>query len=357
MAMGANMKPALADLMPHIAVMFDLPNIQAPKAPLPLKYPETPYGEHVQVATGLADYVSLFESTPPPAPAEKSPHPYIMRYRQKEERRFAYRELIRSIDRDWEPRNNPKATTDGYATMFLAHLSELTTEETIRSMLEPYGEVKEVKLIKDLNGKSCRYAFAEFSKEDDMTSAIKGLQGGVYGGAHAHPVTLDGRHILLDVERGRTVQSWRPLKLGGGKGAVAKPRSKASVYKERQEHFYTTREDIFMRFRTRQAAIARGEEMEEERGREASGDRDGYRGGRDRSDRDYRDRDRDRDRDRGPREGHRERGAVYGDRRRGEDRRDDRDGGGYYGRSGGAEKRSREYDDRGSGYEARRRRY
>merc|ERR1712129_118558 len=35
---------------------------------------------------------------------------------------------------------------------------------------------------------------------------------------HADGLKLDGRRILVDVERGRTVKTWKPRKLGGGLG-------------------------------------------------------------------------------------------------------------------------------------------
>lgn len=31
---------------------------------------------------------------------------------------------------------------------------------------------------------------------------------------------VDGRRVVVDVERGRTVKSWRPRKLGGGLGGT-----------------------------------------------------------------------------------------------------------------------------------------
>jgi len=31
---------------------------------------------------------------------------------------------------------------------------------------------------------------------------------------------IDGRRVLVDVERGRTVKGWRPRRLGGGLGST-----------------------------------------------------------------------------------------------------------------------------------------
>lgn len=54
--------------------------------------------------------------------------------------------------------------------------------------------------------KSRGYAFVEFEHERDMRTAYK----------HAEGMKIDGRRVLVDVERGRTVTDWKPRRLGGG---------------------------------------------------------------------------------------------------------------------------------------------
>ncbi|KAK7481865.1 hypothetical protein BaRGS_00026891, partial [Batillaria attramentaria] len=56
------------------------------------------------------------------------------------------------------------------------------------------------------------YAFIEYEHERDMHSAYK----------HADGKKIDGRRVLVDVERGRTVKGWRPRRLGGGLGGTRK---------------------------------------------------------------------------------------------------------------------------------------
>ncbi|KAH8062567.1 snRNA binding protein [Aureococcus anophagefferens] len=56
------------------------------------------------------------------------------------------------------------------------------------------------------------YAFVEFERESDMRDAYKRADGR----------KIDGRRVLVDVERGRTVRNWRPRKLGGGLGSTRK---------------------------------------------------------------------------------------------------------------------------------------
>uniref|UniRef100_A0A3Q1GR03 U1 small nuclear ribonucleoprotein 70 kDa n=1 Tax=Acanthochromis polyacanthus TaxID=80966 RepID=A0A3Q1GR03_9TELE len=53
-------------------------------------------------------------------------------------------------------------------------------------------------------GKPRGYAFIEYEHERDMHSAYK----------HADGKKIDGRRVLVDVERGRTVKGWHPRRLG-----------------------------------------------------------------------------------------------------------------------------------------------
>ena len=54
------------------------------------------------------------------------------------------------------------------------------------------------------------HAFVEFEKSADLTEAYKDADGR----------KINGRRILVDVERGRTVKGWLPRRLGGGLGST-----------------------------------------------------------------------------------------------------------------------------------------
>jgi U1 small nuclear ribonucleoprotein len=54
------------------------------------------------------------------------------------------------------------------------------------------------------------YAFVEFDRESGLKLAYK----------EAASLKLDGRRLIVDVERGRTVKGWKPKKLGGGLGKI-----------------------------------------------------------------------------------------------------------------------------------------
>merc|ERR1740131_291890 len=175
---------------------------------------------------------------------------------------------------------------DPFKTLFVARLSYDTTEKKLKREFESWGAIRSVKLITcSKTGKPRGYAFIEYEHERDLKNAYKQADG----------KKIDGRRVMVDVERGRTVPKWLPIRLGGGRGGrKAVPPKKGDPLPPRN-----------------------GDKGD--RGRDRDGDR-----------RDARHRDRDGDRDR--RGGDRDRRGDDrrgGDRdRRGDDRRgDDRRGG------------------------------
>ena len=66
--------------------------------------------------------------------------------------------------------------------------------------------------MRDHDGKSRGYAFILYERERDMRTAYSRAEG----------IRIDGRRIMVDVERGRTVRDWRPTRLGGGLGGLSR---------------------------------------------------------------------------------------------------------------------------------------
>ncbi|KAF8786408.1 U1 small nuclear ribonucleoprotein 70 kDa like protein [Argiope bruennichi] len=65
-------------------------------------------------------------------------------------------------------------------------------------------------MVHDLSRKPRGYAFIEYERERDMHSAYK----------HADGKKIEGKRVLVDVEKGRTVKGWLPRRLGGGLGGT-----------------------------------------------------------------------------------------------------------------------------------------
>eukprot|EP00494_Astrolonche_serrata_P032891 UN33160 len=120
-----------------------------------------------------------------------------------------HKKILEERIKNWDPHSNKNATGDAYKTLFVARLSYDVTEADLRDEFSRYGDVRDVKLIRDKANKSRGYAFIEFETSQDLKDAFK----------YADGKNIKGRKILVDVERGRTVPGWKPRKLGGGMGS------------------------------------------------------------------------------------------------------------------------------------------
>ena len=78
----------------------------------------------------------------------------------------------------------------------MGRLSYDTNDKKLRREFEEYGEIRSVKVVTDNEGKHRGYAFVEFEREEDMNLAYKRADG----------KKIDGRRIVVDVERGRLVR-------------------------------------------------------------------------------------------------------------------------------------------------------
>merc|ERR1719436_672622 len=80
-------------------------------------------------------------------------------------------------------------------------------------------------MIYDQKGKPRGYAFGEFEHERDLKNAYKQGDG----------KKIDGRRVMVDVERGRTVEGWLPRRLGGGRGPGRQGKPSKKKKKKLQE--------------------------------------------------------------------------------------------------------------------------
>ncbi|XP_055914402.1 U1 small nuclear ribonucleoprotein 70 kDa-like [Eupeodes corollae] len=111
----------------------------------------------------------------------------------------------------WDPQQIAEATEDPFKTLFVARVNYDTSESKLRREFEVYGPIKKIIMITDMEtGKPRGYAFIEYEHERDMHSAYK----------HADGKKIDGKRVLVDVERARTVKGWLPRRLGGGLGGT-----------------------------------------------------------------------------------------------------------------------------------------
>ncbi|XP_066064625.1 U1 small nuclear ribonucleoprotein 70 kDa [Chamaea fasciata] len=195
-------------LPPNLLALF------APRDPIPYLPPleKLPHEKHHnQPYSGIAPYIREFEDprdAPPPTRAETREERMERKRREKIERR---QQEVESELKLWDPHNDPNAQGDAFKTLFVARVNYDTTESKLRREFEVYGPIKRIYMVYNKrSGKPRGYAFIEYEHERDMHSAYK----------HADGKKIDGRRVLVDVERGRTVKGWRPRRLGGGLGGT-----------------------------------------------------------------------------------------------------------------------------------------
>jgi U1 small nuclear ribonucleoprotein len=179
---------------------------------IPTSFPKLKKGAGL---SGLSSFLHHFERTAPPE-RKINPTPKSIREEKvkagkvNNERRLA--PLIESYRA--EQRECGGEYTNGmncYNTLFVGRLAYEVTERKLLREMEAYGPVKDLKVVIDnVTGRSRGYAFVEYEHEEDMKRAYRGADG----------MRIEGRAIVVDVERGHTVPNWLPRKFGGGLGGT-----------------------------------------------------------------------------------------------------------------------------------------
>ncbi|VEU33633.1 unnamed protein product [Pseudo-nitzschia multistriata] len=191
---------------PHIRATF-MPN------PPIRQLPPVKSKRRKKPTEGVFQFMDKFEKTPAPKrivqPTPKSMKKAKMEARTKglDDQRKALIEDYRKIQRDC---GGEYEGMNCYNTLFVGRLAYEVTEGKLLREMEAFGPVKDIKLIVDQNGKSRGIGFVEYENEEDMKRAYRG----------ADRMRIEGREIVVDVERGHTVPTWLPRRLGGGLGGT-----------------------------------------------------------------------------------------------------------------------------------------
>jgi len=163
--------------------------------------------------SGVSQFLSEFEDpkdTPPATKGETREQRHARKANERSERSKATLEERKAA---WDPHSDPNAAdTDAFKTLFVGRLHYAVTAEQVEKEFDVYGPIKSCKLVYDKEGKPRGIAFIEFEHESDMHVAFKRGDG----------KKIEGKRVVVDVERGRTVKNWLPRRLGGGLGATRK---------------------------------------------------------------------------------------------------------------------------------------
>ncbi|XP_010503216.1 PREDICTED: cold-inducible RNA-binding protein-like [Camelina sativa] len=78
------------------------------------------------------------------------------------------------------------------AQLFVSRLSAYTTDQSLRQLFSPFGQIKEARLIRDPETQRPKgFGFITFESEDDARKALKSLDGRI----------VDGRLIFVEVAK------------------------------------------------------------------------------------------------------------------------------------------------------------
>ncbi|CAO1395577.1 unnamed protein product [Diamesa tonsa] len=194
-------------LPPNLLALF------AARDPIPYLPPtdKLPHEKKTRGYSGVGSFLGFFEDpkdTPPPTRVETKEERLERRRREKAE------QVTYKLEREiaiWDPNTIANSTEDPFKTLFVARVNYDTSESKLRREFEVYGPIKKIILIQNVDTSKPRgYAFIEYEHERDMHSAYK----------HADGKKIDGKRVLVDVERSRTVKGWLPRRLGGGLGGT-----------------------------------------------------------------------------------------------------------------------------------------
>ena len=123
---------------------------------------------------GIASLLCEFEDTPPPTIAPPLPSPAV----RKELRRMA-RSAQAASDREsalaaWKPKEDPNIKGNALATLFVGRLPPSTTERQLANAFKEFGDIRDMRIVKDKEGKPRGYAFIEFEDEADVRVSCSG---------------------------------------------------------------------------------------------------------------------------------------------------------------------------------------
>uniref|UniRef100_A0A8D0L917 U11/U12 small nuclear ribonucleoprotein 35 kDa protein n=1 Tax=Sphenodon punctatus TaxID=8508 RepID=A0A8D0L917_SPHPU len=104
---------------------------------------------------------------------------------------------------------NKGVSGDPHFSLFVSRLPLQTTEEKLKEVFSRYGEIRKIRLVRDLvTGFSKGYAFIEYKEERALLKAHR----------DANKLVIDQREVFVDFELERTLKGWIPRRLGGGFG-------------------------------------------------------------------------------------------------------------------------------------------
>ena len=193
------------ELPPHINILF--------RARPPLRFLNLQHKDIHRNYTGIFDLANnenvlhKFEKEIPKQKEVKLPK-HVTKIIEIIKKIEKQKELNKERVKSWNPKNNQNVTENPYKTLFIYRLGKNITEDKLKLEFEEFGQIKDVRIIKNYKGISKGYGFIEYERLKDFRKALdEGNKKKIYG-----------RHISVEAERGRTDSKFRPMKYEGENG-------------------------------------------------------------------------------------------------------------------------------------------
>ncbi|KAM7192696.1 putative u1 small nuclear ribonucleoprotein [Naviculisporaceae sp. PSN 640] len=200
-------------LPPNLLALF------APRPPLrflsAIDHP--PEERKTATPSGLAAYLPAIKAYEEEYKYEPTESWLEAKDRKQLEKKAALEKFLEEAPKQYKPEEDPNIRGDAFKTLIVARLDYQADEQDLEREFIRFGPIERIRLIKDTHAdekgnkkkKPHRgYAFVVFEREKDMRAALQACDG----------MHIKGRRIKVDVERGRTVRGWKPMRLGGGLG-------------------------------------------------------------------------------------------------------------------------------------------
>jgi U1 small nuclear ribonucleoprotein len=212
------------ELPPHINILF--------RARPPLRYLKLPHKGIHRNYTGIFDLanneniLSKFEKDPPENKEIKLPK-HVIKIIDIIKKIEKQKEINKERAKSWNPKSNPKATGNPYKTLFVYNLPKNIDENILKNEFNDFGQIKEIRIIRNYKGVSKGYGFIEYEKMRDFRKALeKGNK------------KINDRHIYVEEERGRVDNKFKPIKYLGedGKGRKMPEWLEEEIYKVKKKY-------------------------------------------------------------------------------------------------------------------------
>ncbi|KAF1999917.1 hypothetical protein P154DRAFT_522990 [Amniculicola lignicola CBS 123094] len=216
----------MTDRLPH-----NLLTLFAPRPSLrylePIDHP--PGQRRTAPVEGVAQYLDELRNYKDPEGYEPTLSWQQARDKKKMDRLAREKKLLTEDLAAWEMEKDtdPKKRGDPYKTLFVARLPHDITTEELERQFGRFGAIDHIRIVEKANAspdaplkkRMTGYAFIVYEREEDLKAAYK----------DTGYLTIGGRKVVVEVEKGRTTGGWRPRRFGGGLGGrhytKAPPRS------------------------------------------------------------------------------------------------------------------------------------